>query len=845
MINVDKPGSENDSPLFEKEKVEDSFDQFIENTSEDEIQDPPDENTTESLTEAIKETSNKNEITTNDVSKSIITGRVEGNLTVIYGTNPKDPGLPFHGIGKGNISLPNLPHYTNLWVENRIMIASCPYVEMLKLSTNELLGYENLSEFKVTYISSWSESSSSLESILLRESSEKDETIFIVDFGTEVEPTFFFDFLRNSSFGSETIRGELEIKNSLILCLIQSEDQLINIEKIGDTYNFPIWRVPFLESILNKYYTKEESKEFQDQFEKQIKLGLWPGELESHAFFHEAHDFIKKGKKSLSYQFELRERYLKEGLDDGLELDEFLQKIGQINNFTSIVGRLNPVAPYLIFISVNFPQITLKEFNWLVNIIINVDYDPRRIPSSNEEVLDDFESLSNQTLSELWNKYPDFWMKKVFLMAELDDNQPAYVIFEAPHIHRSASKFLARELPFFSLQCFEEITKSGIWLSPNISKRLINGFIQLASNFISKDPEIYGSIIPFKILQAIIKGEPSIQIIYPYQEEDLIFLDEDSLDKFEVSSNGYSLPIIIRLLQEMLKYDHLIKYIDKFFNRLLNEKLSRIALLILIKLRYANNFRPSYWYRQLLVRAEKETKIKAFDSLLSLSKERNQRVFDILEEVQELWPSDKNFSKYSLPANYGLVFILKYLFGLSVDRTEDLGNWPNKFPLFLTWSESKNEIKSNASILSKALFHPGLPHAIREIDKLESNKLENKSYHQIKESLYDRIIGFVEEWGFILLGIDFIKKGNEDNGFIAFEILLNELLNCSEQQPLEKALQRRAQYLTTKGDYTIITHLRKIHTEIPLNNRWEFLKKIKNSMKENYSIQYLSNDPKI
>ncbi|MEM7369742.1 MAG: hypothetical protein AAF587_14150 [Bacteroidota bacterium] len=799
----EKQDSSNELAVEEDEQTDAKEEKESEEDSEEEEVDTenPDSPDSEEEEGAEEESSDSGTHMTFGDSK-VAVGHIDGDF--YYGSSPSDPSLPFYNSTFDAKDFIDPSDYQDRFIQDRLIFLSCPHKESLKLAAYSLMNQAAFQEgFQFVYaplsVNNQAIGQYNLYDLIFRKAAKKKKgkKLFVIDFENDDNSLQYLNSL-TSSFGIESIVGELEAKGWYVLCLLHSSKLLQILSEI-DTKHFLIQEIPFLNMLLGQYIKDaSEQKKLEQSLESQMDKDLWDGTLLGYGFYEEILELVKRGKRSLKHQINLRDEFDKQDKFD--ELNDFLSERRNIQKISSVAGPENPLAPYLIFVAIHFPNISLREFDWLIRIILKINYDIREREhslshSAQEE--GDSSGMKKRNLVELWKKYPDFWMKKVFLQIESSKGQADYVNFEAPIIQRNAVTYLQKELMFFSLRCFEEIIKSGIWKDPRASKNLKNGVILLACEQARKDPQVYGHALLLKFLFAISKQDFVIEINFPELEKESSFLTEDS--SLQMTKKDATNWILVRLLQEMLRYDNLVQEIHQFLRILIRGGESMIALEIIWSLKYSASFKVAFWICQIIQKGEEKSSKKAFYYLTTLTDRSNKHIYGILKEVKTLWPP-KPLKYYSPPIASGLRFFVIYLEKLTLRESGELGKWASNFPLFSNWEASPIEIREHADIIAEGLLHKSVP----------------KVFNRSKKEMYDKVAGFLEEWGIILLGLKAADTHPDaDKAFwTLMEAFAEKTTHIRTRELLEEAIVERTKMVLDSPQQAPLIHLAALAKKI-------------------------------
>ena len=625
-----------------------------------------------------------------------------------------------------NISSKDIPNEIfDKFNQGRIILIDAPDEKMctglgyavirrIEKSNPKVSFYKRLKDFK----GGNSDAASTFNIDIFIDESIKENIIVVIDIKSH-HPQSFIDSLMDRFLMLVRAKEILRKKNIFIIGLQSSS---IGAKQLDENdLDFVKWKVPFLDFFLRQY----EALDFRDFILRQRKRGHWGDDINSDIIFYK---LLTQYKSKQELKAAVDER------DSDKFQDEEKKKKTHIKKLINGEKKKQQINKYLLFIGAFFPNLSQFDLSELFSILTSED---RKLMKELDRNFLKYLNVCNLSGIELRFTDNDFFEKVKLYFTDTDFR--------------------------FMYQQFEKIVKSGLIINGAISPEIRFNSNKLCCFVLSNRENEKTVEFLWAHLVSIIKNKTKVKLDIGEKKIQTLFSEKIN----DTSNIRKRLRYFSNTLIEILNYNEQLSNIDtQFFQTLFDKKQYRIILDITEILQDSIQFDKLKWIKQILDRGDKDTEEMAYKHLLSLAKQRPDKIFDYLYKVGEWRPVDKilkpdDVSRSS--SRYSLRFLQDYTYYNAVSKKfhsnpELYGAYFSSYPLFKYLQLEDNRIEKIDFIMDwlfteniffgRRTYKDG-PIKIILIAKHRNQYLQN-------------LANLFEQWFFILHGLedDFLYEEN-------------------------------------------------------------------------------------
>nr|WP_319570081.1 hypothetical protein [uncultured Draconibacterium sp.] len=584
-------------------------------------------------------------------------------------------------------------------------------------------------------------------STFIQENFAKGEICFIKT--KLIQSEFFKSLFIEEKESFEAIKAELSFKNIFFICYVQEQSLLHTIQSkrhssfskvsnnIERNFFFALFEIPFLPIILQLHFG-EKWTELRDIIISQKDQGLWgKGKTESE-LYNSISNYLDEGINKLEQEIEKRRKGdFKEKLANKIETLPFNKKVHQ----------------HILFITAFFPEISITEFNLLVNMLLEGKTDEQINKVVHKETDNEIKSIDDSNIiqpSEEWENKGDEILHECSIITSTFESGRIYFDFEEPELKDEVKTNFKKRYFLFLQEQFQTIINSGIFFKTKASKQLVHNLLDNLTEMVPYDPYFYGlNLLHWTFVR--IFTDNKIQLKKKLEElnaEELSLVNDYVHQKtFEREVSFNRLLDFMRLMLD--KSELLSRQVIDFIEFLFQKELFLIVLRIIEELQDASHINALEWIKRILNQKEAKGDIhyECIKSLYRIAKLSTYETFDILEKIQKWWVQRSSNGSLTLYQGNSILIILFFgnpLYGQF--PLANYGKWPSKFFLF---NFTENNVNDTWKFLVQWLFHYDMVKAYKIVDNQE--RTSNISI----EDILIKVQAFIlESWFLILNGID-------------------------------------------------------------------------------------------
>lgn len=607
-----------------------------------------------------------------------------------------------------------------------------------------------------------------------------EKLIVVIDNVTKEKSEFLDSMFTGRLYARRMV--EILAKRDIFLIYMTKPMSLqVRLQQEKTNFHFAHWNIPFLPHLLGRHFSSFEAEELEQQIVEQRKRGLWDESNSDIEFYELVSGYMRIGPQRL------REEVKKRQTDGSRTRSEVLNDLKTVKPEALFTGD-NEVKEVVLFVATFLPKLTLRDFEFVVGLLLQGRTAPVQIESQIITEQGDVKTIKKQEkkqLAEFWQQDADRILQECYLKAVRSDKLPQVIDFSLPYLRKEIRKFLEQEYPMYLQRQFERIQESGLLFNPSVSNRLTDNVICISVDMALSDPNYYGKDW---LIGTVVGLKHALDFeTVPGDEFELFLRILERIRGEKIKRLVFAR--LSDLIRHMLNYAQLQEAIEDFLRDLISTKHHDVVLEIVLeiarRLRFVPQFDALGWLKRLLDQGNAEIRDKTYLSLHEQAKQCGPRVYELLEAVKTWVPErDRKFEEYSPSNRYALQFIIEYCSNTtSALDPKYYGAWPSKYPLFATLEGTEDSAKDRFRDMADWLFHPGM-----------------KSW--INDNLGDKdviinvlLAAFIEEWSVILCGL----KGQPHPEAVSLsDILLQEVIAATNDFQ-QKGLINYWRY--KRGDY--------------------------------------------
>lgn len=387
--------------------------------------------------------------------------------------------------------------------------------------------------------------------------------------------------------------------------------------------------------------------------------------------------------------------------NDNIEFDKITEKIEE-----------NNIYIYVLFVATYFPDLTISEFNIMIEFLVKdeqVIVFENSVMQESKTDKDPSQKEKFTSLTDIWKMDKDKILSECNLTIVSDENLSETVRFTSVYQTEQIIVFFKKK-PFFLDKQFQKLffTKDFLVQIPSATNALSEGLISFGRKMVVSNPINFGE----KLLNQI------TQIIKSSEDEDF---------KYGAFLAG--------LVDEMLSVKVLEDIMQKYFEQL-RVKEPQIFVYLIYEIT-SSKFDKLFWIGQLLKNSH-YSDIHLFILLNIIVEE--QKSFEILEKVYDWISTDKERTEYTTLEKYSILS----LYNLIRSNSYSEESISKQFIFNIYFSEEElSEKNKSFQMLIHWLFHPKFEYVFFDI---EFENYRNQRLEDLKElnpdflNLYDQTI---------------------------------------------------------------------------------------------------------
>ena len=612
--------------------------------------------------------------------------------------------LPTRTQRRYEVAGPELSAIVSRLKEDRLIFISCAYAEyaldaayaaikelaMAGSEHNRIISYEGIGDKKLTF---------SVQKLLENKPDTEGDSVVLVD-ALNSSAEVFPDSILGHSALADTIKQDLRAKNLFLVVVVNLAYVRKNERWRQQHRNFLYWEIPFLRYFLKKHFPDEHVR-LAELVAGQRECGLWEkGELN---FCQQVIDYHDDGR--------LRAVIEAGGPDDPEK------------SAGELLAGGGPVKKTVLYTAAFFQEITPSEFCRVVEALLD-GRTARRNRSANGAGAGEA-AQAEISLRRIWEEEKDELFDELLRDIYVDKDSVTVVSLSNSSLREPLRRQFERKHRFYVIDQFKILQEQGIFFYP--SQRVAENTARLAVDMACRYPDEFSEGWVVGLIERLRQyftdggGDPMFQFLRPQPGGLNLALAQMS----EVFRRMLESPQVKGMVQNSLEYFIKCGYHQE-------------TLLLINQLQFSPEFDELHWFKQLLHRADTETRRLTYYSLYSYLKRMGSGVYEGLRKVEEWLPKpERDPRTYSQVDYFILRLLIQYcLETISRFNPTNYGAWPSRYPLFV--SSESGAAAERASLLARWLLHPGI--------QVTLNKLRMGSTQMT-------LIGaLLAEWAFILLG---------------------------------------------------------------------------------------------
>jgi hypothetical protein len=604
--------------------------------------------------------------------------------------------------------------------EDRLIFISCAYaeyafdaayeaIENLAVADPErkrIISYEGIGDKKLTF---------SVQKLLEHKPDVEGESAVLVDALNTSAEVFPDSILGHSAF-ADTIKQDLRAKNLFLVVVVN----LAYVRK-SDRWrqrhlNFLYWEITFLRYFLKKHFPEEHAR-LGEEIAGQRERGLW--EKDELNFCQQVIDYHDDGRLRV---------VVKAGGPDDPE-----KTAGEL------LAGSGPVKKTVLYTAAFFQEITPPEFRRVVEALLD-GRAPRLPPSANGAGAGDVATRAQAEipLSRIWEDEKDELFGELLRDIYVDKDSTTVVGLSNSSLREPLRRLFERKHRFYVIDQFKILQEQGIFFYPSL--RMAENTAKIAVEMACRYPDEFSEGWVVGLIERVRQhftegdGDPMFQFLRPQPGAlNLVFAQLSEVFRRMLEPPQVKEGMVQNSLEHFIKCGY-----------------HQETLLLINHLQFSPEFDELHWFKQLLHRANPDTRRLTYYSLYSYLKRMGSGVYEGLRKVEEWLPKpERDPGTYSPVDYFTLRLLIQYcLESISRFNPANYGAWPSRYPLFAT--SDSGAAAERASLLTRWLLHPGI--------QVTLNKLRMGSTQMT-------LIGaLLAEWAFILLGSRGVAHPSKSNG---------------------------------------------------------------------------------
>ena len=535
-----------------------------------------------------------------------------------------------------------------------------------------------------------------------------------------------------------------DLKNSKLFLVVVINHEFAtekNLSQSNRSYrNFCYWNIPFLEPFFQRWF--EDHEQLLAELAKQ--RAKWEADESSFT------------QQVLSYY--CRDR-LREVINQGGPKDPD-------SSAETMLKDACPVKKTVLYTATFFNEITSPEFCRVVESLLGTRTMLMDAPHITTNGTSPATAKIEVPLRRIWEDQKDVLFTDLLVETSTTTDSPRTVSLAEFNLTEPLRKLFEKRHRFYLIDQFKALQNTGMFFFPSL--RLAKNTTQLAVELAHLYPDEFneGWIITLvmRIRAHFAKRAAGED---PVEDPMFNFLSSAQPDAFHLAFARVS-----EVCRRFLEISQQQSVVPNSLEYLMKNDYEQEVLWLVKQLKVNSDFDDWYWLKQLLHRADLNTKFLTYYYILSYLKQLGTRVYDGLEKIEKwLPPTDR--SDFSLVDTFIFRILIKYCLD-TIQRFNDKhnGKWPSRYALFtITDPETAN---SRFALLANCLLHPGVNRTLSVL-KIDGTQM-------------DLIAILLSEWSFILLGTPSASQTTAKNA--KEEQPAGEVQNCTASQMFDLLLKQ-------------------------------------------------------
>lgn len=589
--------------------------------------------------------------------------------------------------------------------EDRLIFISCAYAEyaldaayevieglaVAGSEQNRIISYEGIGDKNLEF---------SVQKLLEHKPDAEGGSVVLVD-ALNTSAEVFPDSILGHSALADTIKQDLQAKNLFLVVVVNLA--YVRKNERWRHQNFLYWEITFLKYFLEKHLP-DEHEPLGEQIAGQRERGIW--EQDELNFCQQVIDYYNDGK--------LRAVVEAGGPDD------------PERSARELLDGSGPVQKTVLYTAAFFQGITPPEFCRVVEALLAGRASKIAPPANGTNGSDAGRAQAETQLIRVWEEEKDDIFSK--LLRDGDKDSATVVSLSNSSLSEPLRRLFEKRHRFYVIDQFRTLQEQGIFFYPSL--RVAESVAQIAVDMACRYPEEFNEGWVIGLIERLRRhytdgGDTMFRFLRQHPGE-------------HPGALNLAFARMSEVLRRMLNSPQLRGMVQSTLEHFLNCGYHEEALLLINQLQFSPEFDGLYWFKQLLHRADPDTRRLTYYSLYSYLKRMGSGVYEGFKKVEEWLPkAERDSGTYSPVDYFTLRLLIQYcLETVSRFNPENYGEWPSRYPLFAA-KDSKAAIE-RASLLTRWLLHPGIQAAL---DRLRMGSTQMT------------LIGaLLAEWAFILLG---------------------------------------------------------------------------------------------
>jgi hypothetical protein len=506
----------------------------------------------------------------------------------------------------------------------------------------------------------------------------KAETVFLVDASSDSTKSFLDSLL---PFGNSLwINQGLSQNSYLIVCIVNPAEIKNSLKKLG----FPQWNLDFLKQLL-KYHFPDHAG-LEERILSQRKRGKW--NKDDITFCEEIDTLIRNNQ--LLEQIDLLEQ-----ADSSEQAPETIRA-------ESLFAGNDPIADTAMYVATFFPKFSPQDFKQVVKSLLGertMTVSETVYKQTGNGAAEPVEVQKEVSLCKIWQENADKILKRCQLEAVSSRDSIRTISFSDPALKEKVKEYFELERSLFLEDQFENVQSQGLLFHQ--SAKVNESVTRLIAEQAASYPGNFDGDLLIGIIKKLTQTDQSAGAL---EAPELQFITRMQGDR-----QGWVYTRISELLRRMLEYPALKDTPDDFLRRLISLKLHDSVLNIVKRLQFAPEFDLLHWLKQLLDQGSEDAQLRTYLFLYGYVKKTGPAIYETLGALERWLPSaDRDAKSYSRSNHYALRLLMEHCWETALSYNPNYhGSQPCLYPLFAI--KDSNTAKDNFKLLSRWLFHPGMP----------------------------------------------------------------------------------------------------------------------------------------